>query len=131
MKKSALKAALAAVLLIGTALCSADDLGSLKSMERQRALLVQTLLSHQLKPQQRRQKIARIQSALMHMESMVIRDDRLLGSRDARVQRAFQNYDQTFLVHASAEKGKALSLYWFESIGLNTQTILDTRIGWR
>lgn len=62
---------------------------------------------------------------------MVLRDDRLLNNQSAIVQRAFQNYELTFLIHASAEKNLLPMELWLSELNISSNSILSTKKGRR
>ena len=55
---------------------------------------------------------------------MVLRDDKLTGRNTPVVRQAFANYDLTFLVHAGAEKNRALLVIWLEQVGVTTNAVM-------
>ena len=104
---------------------------TLANLERERASLVEVILDENLTVVERQKKIKIKQRQLMDLERMTIRDDRLLGSTDPKVQQAFSDYDTTFLVHASAEAQQDLVDFWLQRMGLDTSTILNSDMGRR
>lgn len=107
------------------------DTLSLQNLERERAALVQDLLSPALDLQQRQQKLTKRQRQLTDMERMVMRDERLLASNSALVKNAFKQYDLTFLVHAGAEKKRSASQQWLASVNVTNSAVLATKVGFR
>ncbi len=106
---------------------AAEKLGTLKNLERDRASFIATLIDRDLSPAQREQSLKNNQRQLVDLERMVIRDDRLNGSKSSLVRAAFKNYDLTFLVHASAEKGVSPADLWFEQVGLTGDVLNKSR----
>lgn len=104
---------------------------TLYNLERERASLVDIITSEQLSPNERDRKIKSSQRRLMDMERMVIRDDRLLGSKDPLVKKAFDHYETTFLVHASAEANLHIVDFWLEQLNLDSKEILGSKRGRR
>ena len=45
--------------------------------------------------------------------------------------RAFENYDLTFLVHASVDRDLSMVDHWMEQIGVSTHSLMGTRVGRR
>ncbi|MEH6476554.1 MAG: hypothetical protein V7727_12745 [Sneathiella sp.] len=105
--------------------------GSLENLERERAILVQTMLSGDVGVQERETKLETSGVRLVDLERMVLRDKSLSGKNTSMVQAAFQNYDLTFLVHASVEKSRSVTDHWLQSVGLSTQTLVNARMGRR
>ena len=105
--------------------------GTLENMERERALLVDTLLSSELSTEQRQQQLQLAQRRLIDLERMVLRDQSLIGKNTPVVRNAFENYDLTFLVHASTERDKLVIDQWLEQLGITTSTLMNSRMGRR
>jgi hypothetical protein len=108
---------------VGTAAGIANA-GTLENLERERAFLVKTFLDPGLGTAERLARIDAGKPRLVDLERMVLRDDSLTGRNTPVVRKAFANYDLTFLVHASAEKSRALVDVWLEQIGVTTDTIM-------
>ena len=104
---------------------------TLSNLERERSTLLKSFTSDRLTPAEREQQINMSQRHLMDMERMVIRDDRLLGLNDPVVQKAFDNYDTTFLVHASAEANQHIVDFWLQQLKLDSKHILSSKKGRR
>ena len=60
-----------------------------------------------------------------------MRDGSLKGRNTPAVRTAFQNYDLTFLVHASIEKNRTLIDHWLEQVGVTTNSLMSARVGRR
>jgi hypothetical protein len=130
MKKSILFlcAALAATLAVNPGSARA---GSLENLERERAILMQTMLSSDLAQKERQAKIAVSRNRLIDLERMALRDKSLIGRNTPAVRAAFDNYDLTFLVHASIERDRALLDHWMNQVGISTQSLMNARAGRR
>jgi len=120
-------AALTAVLGVA----SGVQAGTLENLERERAILLNTLLSPELTPEKRQNSIAVSRNRLVDLERMVLRDKSLVGKNTPAVRAAFDNYDLTFLVHASVEKNRTLLDQWLDQIGVSTKSLMNTRVGRR
>ena len=105
--------------------------GSLQNLERERAAMIETLLDSGIKNSERQRKIEISRSQLIDLERMVLRDQSLKGKNTRIIQMAFKNYDLTFLVHASIEKGKSVSDHWIGEVGLTTASLMNARMGRR
>lgn len=116
------------VLALSSGLAKAD---SLENLERERAILVETMLNPELSPADRQQRIEAEKRRLVDLERMVLRDDALKGKNTPVVRKAFSNYDLTFMVHASVEKKISLMDNWLEQVGISTQTLMSARKGMR
>lgn len=124
MRKLILGLALAAVAVPAAA-------GTLENLERERALLVDTMLAPELDAAQRQAKVEAAKRRLLDLERMVLRDDSLQGRATPDIRRAFANYDLTFLAHASAEHDRAPIDVWLEQLGVSTESVLSARRGRR
>lgn len=128
---------LSSILLLGAALVpllvapSVAVGGSLENLERERAALVVTLLDPDLDPDARQGRVAPIVRRLVDLERMVLRDKSLVGKGDPDTLRAFEDYDRTFLVHASTEHESTPLAHWLGRVGLSTGTIRAARLGRR
>jgi len=122
-------AAVLAALTAGAALPAAA--GPLENMERERALLIETLLDPSLQPAQRQVKIEVAKRRLVDLERMTIRDDDLAEENTPTVRVAFRNYDLTFLVHASVERGVTVTDQWLDQLGVTSAALQDARVGRR
>ncbi len=122
-------ALLVAVILAG--LPAAAHADTLANMERERALLIETMLDGEITPAERQVRMEAGQRRLLDLERMVLRDDNLVGRNTPQVRRAFANYDLTFLVHASAEKSRALADTWLAQLGISTQSLMSAKRGRR
>lgn len=114
----------------GTALY-ANELQSLQNMERERAALVAMYRDTALDAESRQARATSLKQRLVDLERMVLRDDRLLGHQDRLVRLAFDNYELSFLMHASAEAEVAPVEQWLGEVGLGTDDILGTTAGRR
>jgi len=120
---------LAAAVLIG--LIAPAGAGTLENMERERAIMIETMLSGDIDNSQRQGRMEIARTRLVDLERMVLRDKSLLGKNQPLVRAAFDNYDLTFVVHASAEKNRSIADHWLSEIGLSTQSIMNARTGRR
>jgi len=119
----------AATLLIG--LAAPASAGTLENMERERAIMIETMLSGDIDNNQRQGRLDIARTRLLDLERMVLRDKSLLGKNQPLVRAAFDNYDLTFVVHASVENNRSLADHWLSEIGLSTQAIMNARSGRR
>jgi hypothetical protein len=104
---------------------------TLENLERERALLVESMVDPSLSPQDRQARIEGAQRRLVDLERMVLRDESLKGKNTPTVRKAFANYDLTFLVHASMEKKMTLVDNWLDQMGVSTNTLMAARKGRR
>lgn len=105
--------------------------GTLENMERERAILLETILSGDMNPGERESRVQVARTRLVDLERMVLRDKKLVGRNTPTVRAAFDNYDLTFLVHASTEKGRSIADHWLGEVGVSTAALMNARMGRR
>ena len=105
--------------------------GSLENMERERAILLETVLSGDVSAEERQRTLQVSKVRLADLERMVLRDESLVGRDQPAIRNAFENYDLTFIVHASSEHNRSIADHWLSEIGLSTQAIMNGRVGRR
>ena len=105
--------------------------GTVENLERERAIAIETLLSPNMDPAERQSSVEITRTRLVDLERMVLRDDGLRGRNTPAVRAAFENYDLSFLVHASIEKNRSLIDHWLEQVGVTTNSLMSARIGRR
>jgi len=128
MRRLIIAASIAAVAAAAGTTAGAD---TLENLERERALMVMTLLDPAMSPEERNTKTATFTHRLVDLERMVLRDKSLTGRNTPIVRKAFQNYDLTFLVHASTENDLLIVDHWMDQVGLNTHNLMSARLGRR
>lgn len=132
MKTGIMLKLLSATAIAGTvAVLSVAQAGTLENMERERAILLDALLSAELDPKKRQQKIEVARNRLIDLERMVLRDKSLAGKNTPAVRAAFENYDLTFLVHASVEHNRSLMEHWLQQVGVSSESLMNARLGRR
>lgn len=119
----------AAAVLVGP--LATANAGSLENLERERAMLMQSLLSAEMSAKERQKRVALSRNRLIDLERMVLRDKKLVGHNTPAVRAAFDSYDLTFLVHASIERDRALLDHWMYQVGVSTQSLMNARVGRR
>lgn len=102
--------------------------GTLENMERERAILLETILSGDMNAAERENRIQVAKTRLVDLERMVLRDKRLKGRNTPTVRRAFENYDLTFLVHGATEKDLSIIDAWMNQLGVTTQNVLSATL---
>jgi hypothetical protein len=105
--------------------------GTLENLERERAIVIETLLAPNMTAVDRQAKIESYKRRLVDLERMTLRDKKIEGETRPAVRKAFENYDLTFLVHASTEKNATLVDHWLEQVGVSTHTLMSARMGRR
>ena len=122
---------IAATLLTLMSVSIGANAGSIENLERERASMIEALLSGDIKNSARQRKIEISRSQLIDLERMVLRDPGLKGKNTKSAQAAFKNYDLTFLVHSSIEKGRSIADHWLGEVGLTTTSLMNARMGRR
>ena len=123
-------AALALTAAIGAFAVQAEA-GTVENMERERAILIETLRAADMEANERAGKVEISRHRLVDLERMVLRDDSLTGRNTSTVRRAFANYDLTFMVHSASEQQVAVIDVWLGQLGLTTQTLMSASKGRR
>ncbi|MBM3649742.1 MAG: hypothetical protein FJX11_18330 [Alphaproteobacteria bacterium] len=118
-----------AALLAVAAAAAAATAGPVENLERERAIMLATLLDPNLAPGDRQAKVETAKARLADLERIVLRDSSLAGRNTPAVRRVFENYDLSFLVHAALEKNMAVVDVWFEQMGLTSANVLAARKG--
>lgn len=117
--------------IAGCTFVAAAQAGTLENLERERAIVLDTHLDQSLKPVERQAKTQISRNRLIDLERMVLRDKSLAGKNTPRVRKAFDNYDLTFLMHASTEANRGVLDHWLEQVGVSTHSLMNTRLGRR
>ena len=107
---------------------TAAHAGTVENLERERALVVEKILNPALTPDERSQSLVPSKARLVDLERMVLRDKSLKGRNTPTVRKAFENYDLTFLVHASTERNLSLTDNWLTQMGITTHNIMSATI---
>jgi hypothetical protein len=105
--------------------------GSLENLERERAILLETMFTPSMDSVVRHEKLALEKRRLVDLERILLRDKSVVGRNTPEVRRAFENYNLTFLVHASVDKDLAMVDHWLEQVGISTHSLMGSRIGRR
>jgi hypothetical protein len=121
----------AAALILAAGISTHGHAGTLENMERERAILLDALLTAELPPEQRQSKVEVSRNRLIDLERMVLRDKTLVGKSTPAVRAAWENYDLTFLVHASVEQNRSLLDHWLQQVGVSTESLMNARVGRR
>lgn len=105
--------------------------GTLENLERERAMTINTFMDASLSVDERQAKLDSQRRRLVDLERIVMRDESLRGQNTKTVRVAFQNYDVTFLGHASAEKGHTMFDHWLSQFDVSTDSLMASRVGRR
>jgi hypothetical protein len=120
------------LIIVATSLTvEANELFTLKNLERERATLLSDFLNGNLDSQKKQQRLLQRQRQLADMERMVLRDERLLIVDSVMVKSAFKEYDKTFLVHAGAEHKVDAMNQWLSTVNFTNDSVLNARAGFR
>ena len=116
------------ILAVAGGISSSAIADSLKNLERERGLTVAAILDNTIGVEERWSKLSLSKARLADLEVMLINDKSIKNNYSTRVKHALSNYELTFLAHASAEHNKSIAAHWFDTIGLNTDQILASRV---
>ncbi|WP_412973147.1 hypothetical protein [Glaciecola sp. MF2-115] len=127
-----LKMTFITLFIFGTStIVSANELFTLKNLERERANLISDFLNINIDSQKKHQRLLQRQRQLADMERMVLRDERLLMTQSSMVKNAFKEYDKTFLVHAGAENNVNAMTQWLTVVNVTNDSVLNAKAGYR
>jgi hypothetical protein len=113
-----------ALLVASAGIATNAPAGSVENMERERAIMLQTMLDPNMTRKERHSKSTLSRKRLIDLERIVLRDKSLVGRNTPIVKRLFSDYDTSFLVHASAEKNLSVTDHWFEQMGLSAKSLM-------
>lgn len=111
--------------LCATTLAAPAQAGSIENLERERTILIESLLTPEMTAEERQAKLSISKRRLIDLERIALRDKSLVGRNTPAIKRAFANYDLTFLVHAAVEKNRTLADHWLEQVGVGKQDVLS------
>ena len=98
------------------------------TLERERSRLLQHVLNKNISIGDRKENLQKFKMRLLDLERITINNKNISKNPSYQTIKAFENFDLTFLVHASLEHEKSLPILWFEKIGLTTNDLMGTRI---
>jgi len=101
---------------------------SIENMERTRAALISVMLDANMNADKKQNKLKSFKLRLLDSERIVINDKKIIQNPDRYTIRAFEEYELSFLVHASIENNIDISDHWFNQMGLTTSNLENTRL---
>ena len=101
---------------------------SIENMERTRAALISVMLDANMNADKKQNKLKSFKLRLLDSERIVINDKKIIQNPDRYTIRAFEEYELSFLVHASIENNIGISDHWFNQMGLTTSNLENTRL---
>ena len=101
---------------------------SIDTLERERAKALILVLDKNISIGDRKKNLQKSKMRLLDIERMTINSKDINKNPNYQTIKAFENFDLTFLVHTSLEKGKSLSITWLEEMGLTTVNLMNTRV---
>ena len=120
-----------ALALVAATQIQANPLFTLESLERERAAMLETLTDASLQMDERQLKSMQQFRRITDIERMVLRDERISNSDKNLVKKAFDNYDLTFLVHASTEQNRLPMSHWLTALNITDDAIANSQTGVR
>ena len=106
----------------------AANANTIDNLERERAKALNLILDKSVSIGDRKSKLEKSKMRLLDLERMTINSKNINKNPSYQTIKDFEEFDLTFLVHSSLEKGKSLSLTWLEKIGLTTENLMSTRV---
>ena len=86
------------------------------------------MLNTNISVKDRQQNLEKSKMKLLDLERITINNKNISKNPSYQTIKAFENFDLTFLVHASLEQEKSLPILWFEKVGLTTNNLMNTRV---
>tara|TARA_B100000963_G_scaffold336387_1_gene331375 strand:- start:504 stop:887 length:384 start_codon:yes stop_codon:yes gene_type:complete len=123
-----IKFILSSTVVLITALSSLAYANSIDALERERAHTVNLILDKTISITERKSRLEKSKMKLLDLERMIINNKNINKNPSYQTIKAFENFELTFLVHSSVEKGKPLAITWFEKIGLTTDNLINTEV---
>jgi hypothetical protein len=115
-------------IILSLTIGSYANANSIDTLERERAKALNLVLDKNISIGDRKKNLQKSKMRLLDIERMTINSKDINKNPNHQTIKAFENFDLTFLVHTSLEKGKSLSITWLEEIGLTTENLMNTRI---
>ncbi|MDA9170913.1 hypothetical protein N9O69_02410 [Alphaproteobacteria bacterium] len=101
---------------------------SIENMERTRSALISIMLDVNMNADKKQNQLNNFKLKLLDNERIVINDKKIIQNPDRYTIKAFEEFELSFLVHASIEKNLDISEHWFNQIGLTTSNLENTRL---
>jgi hypothetical protein len=101
---------------------------SIENMERTRSALISIMLDVNINADKKQNQLNNFKLKLLDNERIVINDKKIIQNPDRYTIKAFEEFELSFLVHASIEKNLDISEHWFNQIGLTTSNLENTRL---
>ena len=115
-------------IILSLTIGSYANANSIDTLERERAKALNLVLDKNISIGDRKKNLQKSKMRLLDIERMTINSKDINKNPNHQTIKAFENFDLTFLVHTSLEKGKSLSITWLEEIGLTTVNLMNTRV---
>jgi len=101
---------------------------SIDNMERTRASLITTILDPNLDADNKQNKLLDLKLKLLDKERMVINDKKIIQNPSRYTIKAFEEFELSFLVHASIEKKIDITSHWFNEVGFTSSSLKNTKL---
>lgn len=101
---------------------------SIDNMERTRATLITTILDPNLAADNKQNKLLDLKLKLLDKERMVINDKKIIQNPSRYTIKAFEEFELSFLVHASIEKKVDITSHWFNEVGFTSSSLKNTKL---
>ena len=101
---------------------------SIENMERTRAALISIMLDANMNADKKQNKLKNYKLKLLDSERIVINDKKIIQKPDRYTIKAFEEFELSFLVHASIENNLDISDHWFNQMGITTSNLENTRL---
>ena len=101
---------------------------SIDNMERTRASLITTILDPNLEADNKQNKLLDLKLKLLDKERIVINDKKIIQNPSRYTIKAFEEFELSFLVHASIEKKVDITSHWFNEVGFTSSGLKNTKL---
>ncbi|MDC3141309.1 hypothetical protein OBA40_08150 [Alphaproteobacteria bacterium] len=101
---------------------------SIENMERTRASLIKVILDPNLNFEKKETQLTDLKLKLLDKERIVINDKKIIQNPNRHTIRAFEEYELSFLVHASIEKNINVPSHWFNELDITTSSLDNTSL---
>ncbi len=115
-------------LLLLTTFLNPTLASSIDNMERTRASLITTILDPNLDADNKQSKLLDLKLKLLDKERMVINDKKIIQNPSRNTIKAFEEFELSFLVHASIEKKVDITSHWFNEVGFTSSSLQNTKL---
>jgi hypothetical protein len=101
---------------------------SIENMERTRASFIKVMLDSNLNLEKKELELKNLKLKLLDKERIVINDKKIIQNPSRYTIKAFEEFELSFLVHASIDNNIDVPSHWFNEIGMTTSNLDNTSL---